>query len=116
MSYGAGYLAAMKFGAAEIVDPRPYATGSIRDTFAKYPQIANIIPAVGYAPEQIKELTETIRAAPCDIVLIATPTDFGALLELEKEVIRVRYEIEETDDAELKGYIEGFLDSYFYNC
>ncbi len=111
MPYGAGLLAAREFGAAEIADPRPYARGSIRETFEKYGHIKNLIPAMGYAPEQMKELKETIESVPCDIVLIATPVDLRALLNLEKEAVRVRYEIEETEGMELKGYIEGFVDS-----
>src|SRR5512135_2180630 len=79
MAYGAGFLAAGKYGAAEIVDPRPYAAGSIRATLEKYPGIKNVLPAMGYAPEQVRELKETIEQSPCDIVLIATPTDLRRL-------------------------------------
>ena len=111
MSYGAGLLAAQTFGAAEIVDPRPYAKGSIREIFEKYGHIKNLLPAMGYAQEQMKELKDTIESVPCDIVLIATPVDLGALLQLNKHAVRVRYEIEETEGMALKGYIEGFVDS-----
>ncbi len=110
MSYGAGYLAAKKSG-AEIVDPRPYATGSIRETFEKYPHLKNLLPAMGYAPRQMQELRETIEKTPCDLVLIATPIDLGRLLDLKKDTASVKYEIEESDDMELRGYIEGFADS-----
>jgi len=113
MPYGAGYIAAGRAGAAEIVDPRPYSTGSIKEIFLAYPHMGNIIPATGYAPEQMAELRETIEAVPCDVVLIATPVDLGALLKLEHEVCRVRYKIEEPGNLELKGCIEGFADSRF---
>jgi predicted GTPase len=111
MTFGAGILAAERFGAGEIVDPRPYARGSIRETFEKYPQVKSLLPAMGYAPEQIRELKETIEDTPCDCVLIATPTDIRNLLDIRKDVVRVRYEIEEADGMELKGCIEGFVDS-----
>lgn len=111
MPYGAGFLAALKFGAGDIVDPRPYAAGSVKETFKKYPQIKALLPAMGYAPEQIQELKQTIEDTPCDCVLVATPTDLRSLLGLQREVVRIRYEIEETDGMELKGCVEGFVDS-----
>jgi predicted GTPase len=111
MSYGAGFLAAIKFGAAEIADPRPFAAGSIRETFEKYPHLKNLLPAMGYAPRQMQELKETIEKTPCDLVLIATPIDLRGLLNLKRDSVSVKYEIEETDGMELKGYIEGFIDS-----
>ena len=111
MAFGAGLLAAERFGAAEVVDPRPYAEGSIKETFEKYPQVKSLLPAMGYAPEQIRELKKTIEDTPCDCVLIATPTDMRRLLDIRKEVVRVSYEIEEADGMELKGCIEGFADS-----
>ena len=114
MAYGAGFLAAEKYGAAEIVDPRPYAAGSIRATLEKYPGIKNVLPAMGYAPEQVRELKETIEQSPCDLVLIATPIDLRRLLDLEKESVRISYEIEEFEGMELKGCIEGFIDSHLH--
>lgn len=114
MAYGAGFLAAGKYGAAEIVDPRPYAAGSIRATLEKYPGIKNVLPAMGYAPGQVRELKETIEHAPCDLVVIATPIDLRRLLDLKKESVRVSYEIEELDGMELKGCIEGFIDSHLH--
>jgi predicted GTPase len=111
MPYGAGFLAAMRFGASEIVDPRPFAKGSIGETFEKYPHLKSILPAMGYAPQQIEELRETIENTPCDLVLIATPIDLRGLLNLKKKTVKVKYEIEERDGMELKGYIEGFVDS-----
>jgi predicted GTPase len=111
MSYGAGYLAARQFQAAEIIDPRHYAVGSIRETFRNYPHIGELLPATGYAPVQIEELRETIENVPCDLVLVATPVDLGRLLGIRKSVMRVRYDIEEVDGNELRGCIEGFADS-----
>jgi predicted GTPase len=111
MPYGAGLLAATRFGAAEIVDPRPFAKGSIRETFEKYPHLKNLLPAMGYAPVQMQELKETIEKVPCDLVLIATPIDLRGLLNLKKKSVTVKYEIEERGGMELKGYIEGFVDS-----
>ncbi len=111
MPYGAGYIAAQRFGAAEIIDPRPYARGSIGDAFSRYPHIGSLLPAMGYGPAQIGELAETIRSVPCDLVLIATPVDLGRLLSLDRPVQRVRYEIAEANGFDLKGCIEGFVDS-----
>ena len=114
MSFGAGYLAAMAFGAAEVVDPLPYAKGSIREVLERYRHLRQVLPAMGYSPEQIRELRQTIEDVPCDLVLVATPVDLRGLLELKKESVRIRYEIEERDGMELKGCIEGFLDSHFH--
>ena len=99
MAYGAGHVAARRFGAAEIVDPRPYARGSIRGVFERYRQITEILPAMGYGEGQIAELEATIRATPCDLVLIATPIDLGRLLAIDKPVVRVRYALAEHDPA-----------------
>lgn len=97
MKYGAGHVAATSNGAAEIVDPRPYAVGSIRDTFAKFTHLTDILPAMGYGERQMSELEETINAADCDLVLIGTPIDLASLLTLNKPSMRVRYEL--ADDA-----------------
>ncbi|MGC8874397.1 MAG: cyclic 2,3-diphosphoglycerate synthase [Chloroflexia bacterium] len=95
MTFGAGIVAARRFGAAEIVDPRPYVTGSIADTFRNYPHIGPLLPAMGYGERQIRDLERTIRAVPCDAVVVATPIDLGRLLDLDKPTVRVRYELEE---------------------
>ena len=97
MSYGAGIIAAKKFGAKEIIDPRPYAVGSIHTVFQDFPHIGAVLPAMGYSSDQIKELEDTINAADCDIVIAGTPIDLGRLLKLNKPVIRVKYSIEEVD-------------------
>jgi predicted GTPase len=97
MRYGAGLVAALKLQAAEIVDPRPYARGSIKGVFEKYTHLTQVLPAMGYGDRQIAELSETIAAVPCDVVLIATPIDLGHLLTIDKPAIRVTYELEEHD-------------------
>ncbi len=94
MAYGAGVTAARRFGAAELVDPRPYAVRSIAETFRKYPHIGPLLPAMGYGDEQIRDLEETINATPCDLVLAATPVDIRRLLKVRYPVDRVRYELQ----------------------
>ncbi|VAX30590.1 hypothetical protein MNBD_NITROSPINAE05-1128, partial [hydrothermal vent metagenome] len=95
MQYGAGVIAAKRFGAKEIVDPRPWITGSLKDTFAKYPHIGKLLPAMGYGEEQIRDLETTINAADCDLVVIGTPIDLGRILNIQKPTVRVRYELAE---------------------
>ncbi|MBC7228703.1 MAG: GTPase [Thermoflexales bacterium] len=94
MAYGAGVTAARRFGAAELVDPRPYAVRSIAETFRKYPHMGPLLPAMGYGDEQIRDLEETINATPCDLVLAATPVDIRRLLKVRYPVDRVRYELQ----------------------
>lgn len=95
MAYGAGWVAAQRFGAALIVDPRPYAVGTIAETYRKYPTTGAVLPAMGYGPEQIHELEATIRATPADLVLIGTPIDLRRVLKLDKPAQRIRYELQE---------------------
>ncbi len=95
MAYGAGFVAARRFGAAEIVDPRPYAVGSIRETYAKYPTTGPVLPAMGYGEAQIRELEATINAVPADLVLVATPINLSRLIRVNKPVQRVWYELQE---------------------
>ena len=94
MKYGAGVVAARRYGAAEIVDPRPYAVGSIEETYEEYPETGPVLPAMGYSDQQIRELEETIHATPADQVLIATPIDLGRLIQIDKPAHRVRYELQ----------------------
>jgi len=94
MAYGAGVVAAKRFGAAEIIDPRPYAVGSILSTYKKYPTTGKVLPAMGYGDQQICELEETINATPCDMVIIATPIDLGRLLKIDRPYQRVNYELQ----------------------
>jgi predicted GTPase len=102
MAYGAGIVAARRFGAAEIVDPRPYAVGSIVATFEKYPQTGPLLPAMGYDEQQIEELEETINATPCDIVIVATPIDLRRVVEIRCPTQRVRYELQEIGQPTLE--------------
>jgi predicted GTPase len=97
MTYGAGVVAARRFGAAELVDPRPYAVGDLARTLAKYPDLENLLPAMGYGREQMDELEQTLNAMPADLVLAANPIDLTRVLTLEKPVVRVRYELEELE-------------------
>jgi predicted GTPase len=94
MKYGAGIVAARRFGAAEIIDPRPYTVGTIAETFEKYPEIGTLLPAMGYGGEQIKDLEETIRRVPCDLVISATPIDLTRVAAIYHPVQRVRYELQ----------------------
>jgi predicted GTPase len=101
MAFGAGRVAAERLGAAEIVDPRPHAVGSIADTYARYPTTGDVIPAMGYSPEQMRDLEATINATPADVVLIGTPIDLGRLIEIDKPAVRARYELRELGGADL---------------
>jgi predicted GTPase len=94
MTYGAGVVAARRYGAAELVDPRPYAVRSIATTFEKYPRIGQLLPAMGYGDEQMRDLEETINSAECDLVLVATPIDLRRLINIRHPVDRVRYELQ----------------------
>ncbi len=94
MAYGAGWVAARRFGAAEIVDPRPYAVGSIQDTYQNYPTTGDVLPAMGYGEGQMKELEQTINSADVELVIIGTPIDLGRLLNINKPTQRIRYELQ----------------------
>jgi len=95
MPYGAGAIAAKRAGAAELIDPRPFAVGSIKGTLEKFPHLTEILPAMGYSPEQLADLEATVQAADADVVLVATPVDLSRLLELGKPSVRATYHIEE---------------------
>jgi predicted GTPase len=94
MKYGAGIVAARRFGAAEIIDPRPYTVGTITETFEKYPEIGTLLPAMGYGGQQVSDLEETIRRVPCDLVISATPIDLTRVAKIYHPVQRVRYELQ----------------------
>ena len=95
MPFGAGLVAARRAGAAQIVDPRPYAVGSLREVFEKWPQLTNVLPAMGYSDEQLGELEQTINAVECDVVITGTPIDLGRLIHSRHPIRHVRYELEE---------------------
>lgn len=92
MPFGAATLVARKYGAAQIVDPRPWAVGAIRETYSRYPHIGSKLPAMGYGDEQVQDLEKTINGVPCDLVVFATPVDLNRLMHIEKPTLRVRYE------------------------
>lgn len=95
MKFGAGTVVARKFGAAEIVDPRPYAVGKLVETYEKYPDIGILLPAMGYGDEQVKDLEATINRVPCDTVVIGTPIDLTRLVAIAQPTVRVRYDLQE---------------------
>ncbi len=99
MKYGAGTVAAEKWGAGEIVDPRPWAKGEIAETYAKYPGIGTVLPAMGYGQAQMKDLADTINAVDCDLVLVGTPIDLGRVVEINKPSMRVRYDLADEGEA-----------------
>jgi predicted GTPase len=110
MPYGAGYVAATRAGAAEIVDPRPGAAPAIAAVYERYPHIGRVLPAMGYHPEQLEALQKTLAAADADVVVTGTPTDLGALIALDKPVVRARYEFQEASEPGLGALLEDFLD------
>ncbi|MBS1553167.1 MAG: GTPase [Bacteroidetes bacterium] len=105
MKYGAGTLAAKKFGAKEIIDPRSYAVKTIKDTYKKYPGIGNLLPAMGYGDKQIKDLEDTISKVPCDSVIIGTPIDLRRLIKFKKPAVRVNYDLQEIGKPDLYDII-----------
>ena len=109
MPYGAGKVAAEKYGAKVIVDPRPFAVGSIKACYEKFPTLGDLVPAMGYYDEQIAELEQTINAADADLVLIATPIDLGQLITINKPALRVTYALEDMGDTSLSAVVNNFL-------
>ncbi len=108
MTYGAGVIAARKFGAAELVDPRPYAVGSIQDAYSRY-EVGTLLPAMGYGPSQMKDLEATVAATPADLVIIATPVDLRRVIRLDKPSVRVSYELEEIGRPDLGDALDHYL-------
>jgi predicted GTPase len=109
MKFGAGVLAAKRFGAREIVDPRPYAVRSIAATFEKYPNTGALLPAMGYGAEQMKDLAATIERTPCDTVVIGTPIDLRRVIHISKPSVRVRYVLDEVTKPDLTEVLTKFL-------
>ena len=109
MAYGAGWVAARRYGAAEIVDPRPYAVGSIAATYEKYPTTGDVLPAMGYGDKQVEELAATIRATEADVIVIGTPIDLTRLIEFDKPSVRVRYELQEIGNPTLEDALKPVL-------
>jgi predicted GTPase len=108
MTYGAGVVAAKQFGAAEIVDPRPWISGIMAGTFAKYPGIGKLLPAMGYSGDEIANLQAVIDAVPCDAVVIGTPIDLTRIIKINKPAVRVRYRLEEIGSPNLEEALKGF--------
>jgi predicted GTPase len=106
MPFGAGLVAARNAGAAKIVDPRPYAVGSIKETFERWPQITNVLPAMGYGEQQLAELEQTINNTPCDVVVTGTPIDLTRLVESRHPIRHVRYELEEVGSPTIADVLE----------
>ena len=111
MSYGAGVIAAQKFGASEVIDPRPWAVNSIADTFRKYPATGKLLPAMGYGDSQIKDLEATINRVDCDTVIISTPVDLRRVIKILKPSVRVRYELAEITRPDLRDVLSDFFKS-----
>ena len=106
MAYGAGWVAARRFGAAEIVDPRPFAVGSIITTYEKYPSTGPILPAMGYGEEQMRDLEATIANADVDLVISATPIDLTRIIKITKPMQRVGYDLQEIGSPTLKDVLQ----------
>ena len=109
MRYGAGVVAADKFGASELVDPRPFTVGEITKTFEKYPEIGTLLPAMGYGDKQISDLEKTINNSDAELVIIGTPIDLRRLLKINKPAVRVYYELDEIGKPDLKDALKKFL-------
>ena len=116
MRYGAGYIAAKNYGAGEIIDPRPYAVGSIKETYNKYNHLETILPAMGYGETQIRELEETINKSDCDVVIGGTPINLERIIKTNKPIVRVRYELEEITKPDLDDIIQEKVLSKLQKC
>ncbi len=109
MAYGAGVIAARKYGAFQVIDPRPWVVNSIAETFAKYPNIGTLLPAMGYGGKQIKDLETTINKVDCDSVIIGTPIDLRRIIKINKPSVRVRYELDEIAKPDLNDILINFF-------
>ena len=115
MKIGAGTVAAQRVGAAEIIDPRPYTVGKLKDTFKIYPSIGKLLPAMGYGEQQLKDLEETINKTDCDAVIIGTPIDLTRVININKPCTRVHYELDEISSPNLCDVIQKFIKDYNLN-
>jgi predicted GTPase len=112
MKIGAGVVAARKFGASELVDPRPYTVGKLSETFETYPEIGKLLPAMGYGEEQLKDLETSINNTDCDAVVIGTPIDLNRLITIKKPNTRVYYDLQEIGEPNLKGVLDEFVQKH----
>ncbi len=109
MTFGAGIVAAEKFGAADLVDPREFAVGTIAETFEKYPDIGILLPAMGYGDQQIKDLEETIRRCDAELVVIGTPIDLRRVITIDQPSVRVFYDLQVIGKPTLEDVLKPFL-------
>jgi len=109
MTYGAGMVAAEKFGAADVIDPRPFTVGSITETFEKYPDIGELLPAMGYGDQQMKDLEKTIENTKCEVVIIGTPIDLRRIIKIKQPSVRVTYDLQEIGQPTLVDVLKPFL-------
>jgi predicted GTPase len=109
MPYGAATIIAQKLGASEIVDPKPYAVGSIKEAYRKYAHLGSLLPALGYGEKQIAELKETIDHTPCDVIVIGTPIDLRRIMTINRPAVRVKYELKVLGPVSLEQILEEFL-------
>jgi predicted GTPase len=109
MKIGAGIVAAKRFGAKEIIDPKPYAVGKLAETYRIYPNVGSVLPAMGYGEEQIRDLNATIKAAECDSVVIATPIDLARIVKIDKPNTRVEYELQEIGHPDMEDVLKDFI-------
>jgi predicted GTPase len=108
MEFGAGIVAARRFS-AKVVDPRPFAAGSLLETYGEYPHLKQVVPAMGYSEAQLEDLRKTLEAVPCDLVLSASPVDLASILKLSRPVVRVTYEFREEEGKPIKEAVRKFL-------
>ena len=109
MKIGAGIVAAKRFGASDIIDPRQYAVGRLADTYRTYPNIGTLLPAMGYGEEQMRDLSETIERADCDSVIIATPIDLTRVIKIDKPNTRVEYSLQEIGHPDMEDVLENLI-------
>ena len=109
MTFGAGVIAARRYGAGQMVDPRPYLQGTLKGTFQTYPGIGQVLPAMGYGEKQVRDLEATINACDCDMVVSATPIDLTRLVKIEKPILRVRYGYRDNSQPTLGELVKEML-------
>jgi len=109
MTYGAGVIAAKKYGAAELIDPRRFAVGTIKATYDKYTHIGTLLPAMGYGEKQVKDLEITINSSDAELVIIATPIDLRRVANITKPALRVRYELQEIGEPTLEQLLQNIV-------
>ncbi|HOW30873.1 MAG TPA: hypothetical protein PLP88_04845, partial [Bacteroidales bacterium] len=112
MKIGAGTVAATKYGAAELVDPRAFAVGKLAETFRIYPNIGTLLPAMGYGEEQTRDLEKTIANTPCDAVVIATPIDLNRIVKINKPCVKVGYDLQEIGKPDLAEILDAFVEKH----